>query len=241
MTVIMCIFFFVVIGGLVMQSCSVNSDVRSTRNREKLEASAPFQNDCVVDEIGYVENVSKLSSGLQDFYDTTGVQPYIVLKAYDSSLTSDAAKEQYAQRWYEDHIDNETTFLYMYFAEASEDVVGYMCYVNGTAVTSVMDEEAVSIFWNYLDRNWVNPNLTMTDVFLHTFDQTAKTIMDKSATVEDLVRVVLLIVLAVVILLGVVILLRMKFKRDKEKAEETERILKTPLSGTSDDLKDKYL
>ena len=35
-------------------------------------------------------------------------------------------------------------------------------------------------------------------------------------------------------------ILRMKFKRDKEKAKETIEILKTPLDK-SDELRDKYL
>ena len=39
---------------------------------------------------------------------------------------------------------------------------------------------------------------------------------------------------------GIIYILRMKFKRDKEKAKETVEILKTPLDK-SDELRDKYL
>lgn len=232
----LCFFIFFVVG-LKGES---ESNVRSTRDRTPLENPIPFQYDCVVDEIGYIEDVSNLSSGLQYFYDTTGVQPYIYLKKYDSSLQTDQQKETYAKTWYDNNIKDEYTFLYMYFEESNSDDIGYMCYVNGKSVTSVMDSEAVQIFWGYLDRNWVNSDLSMTDVFVNTFTQTAKIIMDKSVTGKDIIYVVLIIFGIVIVIVGVIVVLSLKFNRDKEKAIETERILKTPLNK-SDDLKDKYL
>lgn len=54
-----------------------------------------------------------------------------------------------------------------------------MAYVNGKQVTSVMDSEAIDIFWNYLDRYWTDSSLSTVDVFTKTFDSTAKTIMKK--------------------------------------------------------------
>ena len=104
-----------------------------------------------------------------------------------------------------------------------------------------MDAEAVDIFWNYLDRYWVDGSLSMTDVFIKTFDATADTIMTKTTTFADVMRIVMLVFLVVAVGVCVGILLRMKFRRDKEKAAETERILNTPLEKSSDDLKDKYL
>ena len=180
--------FFLFVFIFVFVSSFSNDKQVSTRNREKIENPVAYTNDCVKDEIGYVEDVSALSRNLQNFYNKTGIQPYIYLKAYDASLSTDAEKEDYAKYWYDKNIDNEGTFLYVYFEDADPDEVGYMAYVNGKEVTSVMDAEAVSIFWNYIDRYWTDGSLTMVQVFTKTFDSTAKTIMTKSTTGKDLAK-----------------------------------------------------
>lgn len=136
--------------------------------------------------------IVRLAKELQYFYKKTGVQPYIVMQSYDASLTTDVEKEAYARAYYDQYIDNEGTFLYMYFGEPNDTTVGYMAYVNGKAVTSVMDEEAVNIFWNYLDRYWTSSPLSMTEVFDKTFTKTADTIMDKSTTGWDIAKYVVI-------------------------------------------------
>jgi hypothetical protein len=68
---------------------------------------------------------------LKAFYDETGVQPFIYLKGYDSSLSTDSQKTEFAEDWYEENIDDEGTFLFVYFAEPNQDEdVGFMAYVN---------------------------------------------------------------------------------------------------------------
>lgn len=233
------IFFLIVFLFVFVGSFSSGKQV-STRNREKIENPVAYTNDCVKDEIGYVEDVSALSRNLQNFYNKTGIQPYIYLKAYDASLSTDAEKEEYAKDWYDKNIDNEDTFLYVYFEDADPDEVGYMAYVNGKEVTSVMDAEAVSIFWNYIDRYWTDGSLTMVQVFTKTFDSTAKTIMTKSTTGKDLAKKGILFGTVLVGAVAVIVILRMHYKRQKEKAQETVEILNTPLDH-QDNIRDKYL
>lgn len=232
--------FFLFVFLFVFVSSFSNGKQVSTRNREKIENPVAYTNDCVKDEIGYVEDTSALSRNLQNFYNKTGIQPYIYLKAYDSSLTTDTAKEDYARDWYDKNIDNEDTFLYVYFEDADPDEVGYMAYVNGKEVTSVMDAEAVSIFWNYIDRYWTDGSLTMVQVFSKTFDSTAKTIMTKSTTGKDLVKKGILFGIVLVGAVAVIVILRMHYKRQREKAQETVDILNTPLDH-QDDVRDRYL
>lgn len=237
------IVIFIVLGFLLSIGQGFADTPKSTRNREPIEAAAAYTNDCVVDELGWIEQPQKLAKELQYFYKKTGVQPYIVMRSYDASLTTDVEKEAYARAYYDQYIDNEGTFLYMYFGEPNDTTVGYMAYVNGKAVTSVMDEEAVNIFWNYLDRYWTSSSLSMTEVFDKTFTKTADTIMDKSTTGWDIAKYV---VIGVVILgagVLVVVLVKQKHKREKERAEETERILNTPLDKETKEerLKNKYL
>lgn len=64
--------------------------------------------------------------------------------------------------------------------------------------------------------------------------------MEKSTTSNDIIKIICIIVGIVIVIGGIIYILRMKFKRDKEKAKETVEILKTPLDK-SDELRDKYL
>lgn len=213
----------------------------STANRERLDTGISYNNDCIIDELNWFDNTSSASRKLQTFFEKTGVQPYIYLKAYDASLTTDAQKEAYAKMWYDEHIENESTFLYVYFAEKNQDIdVGFMCYVNGSEVSAVMDAEAVEIFWAYIDQYW-SSDLSTDSLFENVFTKTAKRIMAKSTTGADIVLWIVIVV--AVIVAGVVIIRIMKTKRqhEKEANEETERILSTPISSSAtDDFADKY-
>lgn len=239
-TLIACLIVFAVVIFSFFMIASDDSDVTSTINREKIENPIPYDNNCIKDELGYVENTSKLSKNLKNFYNKTGIQPYIYLKSYDETLTSDSQKDNYAQNWYEQNIDNEDTFLFVYYEDQDPNEIGYMAYVNGKQITSVMDSEAVNIFWNYIDRYWTDNSLSTVEVFTKTFNSTANTIMEKSTTSNDIIKIICIIVGIVIVIGGIIYILRMKFKRDKEKAKETVEILKTPLDK-SDELRDKYL
>lgn len=239
-TLIACLIVFAVVIFSFFMIASDDSDVTSTINREKIENPIPYDNNCIKDELGYVENTSKLSKNLKNFYNKTGIQPYIYLKSYDETLTSDSQKDNYAQNWYEQNIDNEDTFLFVYYEDQDPNEIGYMAYVNGKQVTSVMDSEAVNIFWNYIDRYWTDDSLSTVEVFTKTFNSTANTIMEKSTTSNDIIKIICIIVGIIIVISGIIYILRMKFKRDKEKAKETVEILKTPLDK-SDELRDKYL
>lgn len=214
---------------------------KSSYNREKVNTGVAFQNDCIIDEIGWFDNIPKVERRIRYFYKETGIQPYIVLHRYDSSLTTDAEKEAYAKKYYADNIKNEGTFLFMYFAEQDTDNdVGYMCYVNGKQVTSVMDSEAVEIFWAYVDNNWYS-NMSTDDMFVTIFDKTADRIMTKTTTGADVGKKVVTLIIVIVAIGGVLVVMRVRRKHEHERAEETERILNTPLRSSEDDLADKYL
>lgn len=237
--IVVIIVLAIIIGTISMTSNS--SAPASTVNREKLELGIGFNNECIVDEINWFDNVSATSRDLQYFFNKTGVQPYIVLKAYDPNLTTDEAKEAYANQWYDENIANEATFLYMYFAEEDVDNdVGYMVYVNGLEVGPVMDAEAVEIFWSYLDSLWYS-DMSTDDLFAQAFSKTADRIMDKTTTGADVGKTAFICITIIAVGVIAIVIMNTKRKHEKEKAEETERILNTPLGNTSlDDLADKY-
>lgn len=224
-------------------SSSTKSVPKSTQNRERLESGVVgYDNNCIIDNIGWFDNVTKTEKSIKQFYDKTGVQPYIVLNAYDSTLLTDTAKEEYAKKWYDEHIKNESTFLYMYFAEPDTDNdVGYMAYVNGKQVSSVMDSEAIEIFWAYVDKYWYS-DMSTDDMFTTIFTKTADRIMTKSTTTADVGNNAVKVIGVIVVFAGIIVVMVIRRKHKAEEAKETEKILNTPLNGDSeaDDLLKKY-
>lgn len=246
-TVISLIIFIVVLAAAFgsfpsSSSSSTKSVPKSTQNRERLESGVGYDNNCIIDNIGWFDNVTKTEKSIKQFYDKTGVQPYIVLNAYDSTLLTDTAKEEYAKKWYDKHIKNESTFLYMYFAEPDTDNdVGYMAYVNGKQVSSVMDSEAIEIFWAYVDKYWYS-DMSTDDMFTTIFTKTADRIMTKSTTAADVGNNAVKVIGVIVVFAGIIIVMIIRRKHKAEEAKETEKILNTPLDGDSeaDDLLKKY-
>lgn len=246
-TIISIIIFIVVLvtafGGFPSSKSSSTKNIpKSTQNRERLESGVGYDNNCIVDNIGWFDNVTKTEKSIKKFYDKTGVQPYIVLNAYDSTLLTDTAKEEYAKKWYDEHIKNESTFLYMYFAEPDADNdVGYMAYVNGKQVSSVMDSEAIEIFWAYVDKYWYS-DMSTDDMFTTIFTKTADRIMTKSTTAADVGNNAVKVIGVIVVFAGIIAVMVIRRKHKAEEAKETEKILNTPLNGDSeaDDLLKKY-
>ena len=258
LTIAIIVLILVMVGLIGISFVSKSSGPSSSYNREPIATGVAFRNDCIVDELDWFDNTAKTSKRLQNFYDKTGVQPFIYLRAYDSSLVTDADKEAFANDWYDANIDNESTFLYMYFAEADQDgEVGFMAYVNGKQVTSVMDAEAVNIFWDYLDNAWYKDTST-DDMFVSVFDSTAKKIMTKSTTGLDIVKVMICVVGVALMVLGILKIMDTKRRDESERNAETARILNSDLhrfsggsagsgdsqavseSGSGDDLLDKW-
>lgn len=219
-----------------------HSAVTSTVVRERLDTKNAYINDCIIDELGWFNNTSRTASRLKEFWEETGIQPYIILKAYDPALTTNAQKEQWTTDYYDANFDTENIFLYVYFAEEDTDNdVGYMTYANGYQTSSVMDAEAVEIFWGYIDRYW-RTDADTDDVFINAFNDTAKAIMHVSTTGKDIVKWVIILLVVVTVGIVLVTVIRQKNKRAKEKAEEDARILNTPVEDiASDNLEDKYL
>ncbi len=225
------IMFMIFLAGRIGNGMnSRGSTVKSTIKREPIESGNAYINDCVVDELGWINNESKLSSRLKDFWEKTGVQPYIYLKAYDPELKSDAQKDQWAADWDRENITTENVFLYVYFAEKDEDDVGYMVYRNGLLTSSVMDAEAVDIFWNYLDNYWYSWDADDTDgMFVEIFNRTADTIMREPTNAWDAVRPLIIGLVIIGVIVAVIILIRTKRAAEAARAAETERILNTPM------------
>lgn len=131
----------------------------------------------------------------------------------------------------------------MYFAEEdSDNDIGLMTVIQGNATNAVMDAEATNIFWAYIDQYWYS-DLEMDDMLIKAFSATADRIMDKTTTGADVGKV-FGIGFVVIVATGAVILIMVnKRKSDREKAENTAKVLNADigeLSSNVDKLAEKY-
>ena len=189
--VTLCLFF-----GMFIEPSSGSNSVSeaisalSSSSREKLDLDITYTEDCVIDELEWIDDEEGLAGELRYFYEETGIQPYIWLRAYDETLTSDDEKLAFAEEWYEANIDNEGTFLFVYFAEENADEgAGYMCCVSGGDIGDVMDDEAIEVFWEKIDAYWDSDQETA-DIFAAVYEETADEIMAGSGDAIGIARII---------------------------------------------------
>lgn len=141
----------------------------------KNKPTAAFSPDCIIDELNWFDDVQKAGEDLKFVYDKLGIQPYVVFRKYDASLVSDSDKIKYCEKWYNENIKNEDTFLFMYFAEKDSDKdIGYMAYwAGGNAVK--LSNKFESIFEAGINKYWFT-DLSTDDVIKSTFEYTCDSI-----------------------------------------------------------------
>lgn len=238
--VFVAIFLFVI--ALVFRQSSKNQE--SAYHREKLNTGAAFMNDCVNDELGWLD-ADKVSRGLHKFYDDTGAQPYIWLRKFDGELHDDSEELDIALRYFDDVVSRQDAIMYVYFETDDPTEIGNMAIIHGQVSGAIMDSEAEEIFWNYVDSDWSLYGEDETDeMFIDIFTRTGESIMYHPTNAYDVLNFVLIFCSIIILAGAAVVLVKEKNRRDKEKAEETERILKTSMSdlvgNEQDELLNKY-
>lgn len=249
MAMLMTVFVVFILAVAIIMLANSSSGTQSTIQREKLSNPDAWVGSCIVDELGWMNNNgSKAKKGMHEFWEETGVQPYIALTNQTSDTDTDAEREAWAQEYFDTHCSS-TSFLYVYFETGNSSIKGPDVVWWGPAAASVLDDEAVGIFLNYLDSDWDTWDADDTDgMFQHIYSKTADTIMKVSTTGKDIMKWFIIAVVVVVVIAGVIVIMNKKRKAERERAEETERILQAGQNqamygssgDTADDLTSKY-
>ena len=199
----------------------------STIVREKIETDNAYINDCVEDNIHWINNESKLETDLRYFYNKTGVQPYIILRQFDATIQNEDDASEWATTYYDENLsDRQDVFLFVYFNDAQDSGTGYSAYAMGKMTGAIMDSEALEICWGYLDYDWEIWDTDDNDgMFVDVFSKTAYRIMKVSTTTKDIVIVLVIGVVVVSTLSILFIWWTKKRKAEKERAQETIDIL----------------
>ncbi len=191
-------------------------------------------------------------SGLEDFYNETGVQPYVLLVEYSSAYWNEdgtidsTSADEYLETVYSETFTDEAHFIFAYFQcenDSLSEMDGDFRYLSGYSTDTIMDSEAISILWGYFESYYYDTSLTMEEMISNTFSSTASLIMSAPTNGWDVLTVVIICLCVVAVAVCIVLLIKNMNKRKKEKAQETENILNTPLDTFGDDtsdLEDKY-
>ncbi len=77
----------------------------------------------IIDNINVLDSTGKavLEKTMNDFYDTTGIVPYLVTVSDSEWITHYTSLENYAYEWYVTHFDDEKHWLIMYSEPENKD------------------------------------------------------------------------------------------------------------------------
>lgn len=212
--------------------------------REKLDSSLVTKTDWYTDADGdWIHSASRLTGGLEHFYDKTGVQPYVYILPNGES-TSVEELSRLADELYEELFTDEGHFLLVFCDDGNES---FNCgYAVGSAASSVMDEEALDILADELNYAYTYAD-SDEEVFSDAFSETADRIMSAAdEQARDKTMGTVGIVVAVVVVAGAVAfyIVRRRKAKQAEEQQQMEDILNTPLEKFGDkdveDLADKY-
>ena len=212
----------------------------STVKREPLPKGAVTETGYYTDELDWIGNQTTLTAGLKNFYKKTGVQPYLyITDTIDGThAPSDDQVEQFANSTYESLFSDEAHLLVIFFEY--EDTY-HTWYLAGSQAKTVLDQEAMDILLDYIDRYYYDQDLTDDQMFSKAFDKAGERIM----SVMTSPWVPVLVVLGILAVLTVAFFWWRSYKKQKNKeAEDTEKILHTPLetfgSGEAEERAKKY-
>ena len=182
------------------------------------------------DEVGWINNETKLISGFKHFYKETGVQPYLYLTdtVNGSHFPTESELESYANSLYDELFTDEAHLLLVFFEYENR----YMdWYVAGTQAKSVIDTEAADILLDYVDRYYYEDSLSDEEFFSKSFSDAAERIMKVTRSPW----ITVFVVMGIAILVFVLFIWWKKSKEQKNlEAKRREEILKTPLDSFGD-------
>lgn len=231
--VVLCVFGFIsnFIGGFGDNSKS--SDINySTVKREALPKGSVNETSYYTDKLGWIENKTSLEKGLKHFYKKTGVQPHIYIT---DDLGSDIAV--YADKLYSELFTDEAHCL-LVFKEKNEVYTDYV--ITGTQAKQVIDNEAVNILLDYVDRYYYSDKLSESEFFSRAFKDSADRIMKVTTNPKIMLYIIIAVIILVIVL---IIFIRYRSMKKKEEDDRIAELLRTPIESSTeedDGLEDKY-
>ncbi len=227
------IFLLAVIVGLFqgLRFETVYEVERSTIQREplpssKCEAIDEWYQDDWGDWIDESGEESSVITGLEYFYNKTGVQPYLwIMGEEGGEYQSEESVEELSDYKYKELFGDDEGHLLVIFREYPNSSGNYI--VTATpgydAETQVMDDQAKEILLDYIDYYYEDSDLNEGRLFYEAFTEAGDRIMTKQLSLEALVGiVVVIIILFIGICITVSIIKKRRAAVKKQKAKQAQ-------------------
>lgn len=220
-----------------------NPITTSTVNRDPLPAGSVQETDYYTDALFWFGNDTELLNGMKHFYQKTGVQPYLyITDTVDGSRNpSSSQMEEFAGSLYDELFQDEAHLL-LVFQDADGHYTDWV--ITGSQAKQVVDNEAVNILLDYVDRYYYDSSLDESELFGKAFSMAADRMMSK--TINPIVIFIVGCVI-VTIVIAIVYVFKKKQEQKQREDEQMERILNMDLNagdaGVSpevQDLENKY-
>lgn len=227
----------VVVAGLIAARPNIQ---QSTIERSKLDSSLCTRVDTWYrDDINWIHDEKTLLKGLKTFYNKTGVQPYLWItdniNGKAKPNTSDfetALKSKYSE------LFKDEGHVIVCFMESSPSVYATY-YWAGSAAKRVIDDEAGEILLDVIDSKYTS-DLSDEEMFSKSFSDAATRMMKVGRTTKQLIIIAVIVLLCLGFVVSVYLWVKTRAKARAEEAEETQRILNTPIDEMSDSVLNRY-
>lgn len=236
------IFFFIMIVTSENNTNTSGNVTPNTVKRTALEKGAVKETSYYEDNLNWFHNESKLQTGLKNFYNLTGLQPYILLVDTIGNNPSDEDIDIFANEYYDEYFKDEAHLLFLYIED-----IDYYYGITGSRGNAIMDQEAWDILFDHIDKYW-SSNLDDDEMFSKAFAEAGAQIMSDPNAADVRKNNTIRLVISVVAVIIIISIFRSWWKAKQEQknkeAEDLKEILNTPLDtfGSSEikDLMDKY-
>ena len=223
------VFLVMSLIGTIIMNGNKNDVVRTKLENGKVNSSAGYYFD---DNFYEDINGKTLEKGLKDFYEKTGVKPYLFLTSSVDIADSFDTITDVAQAAYEQFLGKENGGHIVLAWYETEDEDYYADFWIGSQAQEVMDDDAINVLQRYIVKCYDDQSSypTYSDLFSAAFSKAADDIMaDNTSTGAGIAVEVFLILLVGA---GLFILIRKEKKLEQDKIDA--QILNAPLQTFGD-------
>lgn len=218
-----------------------NQKLNKTKYTGKVDSSQGYYiDDSDPSQGGFItyENESTLNSGFKEFYNKTGVFPFLYIMENTPDKSEYSGYATYQDKLYEELFEADGNLLILYIAEEDD-----YYFAGGLDTGDVIDESAVDIISNKVNSYWSKYNGDLGKAFGYGLRDASKNIMAKSNA--RVIGITIVVALALIVIIAIAFKWwKSKVAQENKEQEDLERTLNTPLesfgSTPIDDLSKKY-
>ncbi len=211
-------------------SSSSNAKLNREKYRGHVDSSQGYYEDTCVEKFIDRSNEQTLISGFKEFYNKTGVFPFLYVIENTPDKSEYRGYDTYQDYVYEELFDSEGNFLIVYIAQEDD-----YYFAAGFDTGEIIDETSLDLICDKVNGYWYTGDLAK--AFGNGLEDASKNIMAKSN--GRVIGVVAVVSIAVIVLVAMIINWWKKKKaQDNKEQEDLEKILNTPLDTFGSDIND---